>query len=156
MGAIRSIETRQMSGVAMMSEFLTLDAKLSEKAQNLELAEEQLFRLFSLWQGEAWTGEIKYPMAFHIRDKNLDIDILKKAADTNPSDPKVKRAIDMKILDLLDLDEDELAEMNSTPDQSEIQDQLMTGVSNEEIQQNIPGTTEQDIVAAAAAAALEN
>ena len=46
--------------------------------------------------------------------------------------------------------------MNSTPDQSEIQDQLMTGVSNEEIQQNIPGTTEQDIVAAAAAAALEN
>ena len=112
MGAIRSIETRQMSGVAMMSEFLTLDAKLSEKAQNLELAEEQLFRLFSLWQGEAWTGEIKYPMAFHIRDKNLDIDILKKAAETNPTDPRVKKAIDIKILDLLDLDEDELAAIN--------------------------------------------
>jgi hypothetical protein len=32
----------------------------------------------------------------------------------------------------------------------------MTGESNQEIQQNIPGTTQQDIVAAATAAALEN
>jgi predicted regulator of Ras-like GTPase activity (Roadblock/LC7/MglB family) len=95
-------------------------------------------------------------MAFHIRDKNLDIDLLKKAADTNPADPRVKQAIEMKILDLLDLDEEQLAAMNATPAQSEIQEQLMTGDSNQEIQQNIPGTTEQDIVAAAAAAALEN
>jgi hypothetical protein len=108
LGAIRAIETRQMSGVAMQSEFLLLDAKLSEKARNLELAEEQIFRLFALWQGQPFDGEIKYPEAFHIRDKNLDIDILKKAADTNPQDPRVRAAIDMKILDLLDLDEDEL------------------------------------------------
>ncbi len=54
LGAIRAIETRQMSGVAMQSEFLLLDAKLAEKAKNLELAEEQIFRLFALWQGQAW------------------------------------------------------------------------------------------------------
>jgi len=112
LGAIRAIETRQMSGVAMQSEFLLLDAKLSEKARNLELAEEQIWRLFALWQGQPWDGSIKYPRAFHIRDKNLDIDILKKAADTNPTDPRVKQAIDIKILDLLELDEDELAAIN--------------------------------------------
>ena len=156
MGAIRSIETRQMSGVAMQSEFVLLDSKLNEKAKNLELAEEQIWRYFAEWQGMVFDGEIEYPKAFHFRDKSLDIDILKKAADCNPTDPRVRAAIDMKILDLLEIDEDEMAEMNATPDQSDIQDQLMTGNSNEEIIQDNPGTTVTDIEAAAAAAARDN
>jgi hypothetical protein len=117
MGSIRAIETRQMSGVAMQSEFLMLDAKLCEKAKNLELAEEQIFRLFSLWQGEAWDGEIKYPMAFHIRDKNLDMDIINKAAsaqrDSAAATPNVKSIIDQKTIEILAKDEDELEEMQN-------------------------------------------
>ena len=117
MGSIRAIETRQMSGVAMQSEFLMLDAKLCEKAKNLELAEEQIFRLFSLWQGEAWDGEIKYPMAFHIRDKNLDMDIINKAAsaqrDSAAATPNVKAIIDQKTIEILAKDEDELEEMQN-------------------------------------------
>jgi hypothetical protein len=121
-----------------------------------ELAEEQIFDLFALWQDMVFDGEIKYPTVFQVRDKNHEIDLLKKASDTNPADPRVKAAIDMKILEMLDLDEEEMSMINATPNQTQIQEQLMTGVSNEEIQQNIPGTTEQDIVAAASAAALEN
>jgi len=117
MGSIRAIETRQMSGVAMQSEFLMLDAKLCEKAKNLELAEEQIFRLFGLWQGEAWNGEIKYPMAFHIRDKNLDMDIINKAAsaqrDSAQATPNVKNIIDQKTIEILAKDEDELQEMEN-------------------------------------------
>jgi len=105
LGAVRAIETRQMSGVAMQSEFVLLDSKLNEKAKNLELAEEQIWRLFAEWQGMVFDGEIEYPKAFHFRDKSLDIDILKKAAETNPADPRVKAAIDMKILDLLEVEE---------------------------------------------------
>jgi len=115
MGAIRAIETRQMSGVAMMSEFLLLDAKLCEKAKQLELFEEQFFRFWAKWQGQAFDGQIKYPMAFHIRDKNLDMDILAKAAviqrDLTTATPDVKSVIDQKILELLANDEDELNEM---------------------------------------------
>jgi hypothetical protein len=112
LGAVRAIETRQMSGVAMQSEFVLLDSKLNEKAKNLELAEEQIWRYFAEWQGMEFDGEIEYPKAFHFRDKSLDIDILKKAADCNPTDTRVRAAIDIKILDLLDLDEDELAAIN--------------------------------------------
>ena len=112
MGAIRAIETRQMSGVAMQSEFLLLDAKLCEKAKQLELFEEQFFRIWAKWQGQTFDGEIKYPMAFHIRDKNLDMDILSKAAiiqrDLSTATPNVKEVIDNKILELLAKDEDEL------------------------------------------------
>ncbi len=129
MGAIRAIETRQMSGVAMMSEFLLLDAKLSEKAKQLELFEEQFFRFFFKWQGTPFDGQIKYPVAFHIRDKNLDMDILQKAATiTNTlanASPDVKSVIDLKIKELLAKDEDELDEMikntgetNANPPQS--------------------------------------
>jgi hypothetical protein len=106
-----------MSGIAMQSEFLMLDAKLCEKAKNLELSEEQIFRLFSLWQGQAWDGEIKYPMAFHIRDKNLDMDIINKAAsaqrDSATATPNVKSIIDQKTIELLARDEDEMEEMQN-------------------------------------------
>jgi len=117
LGSIRAIESRQMSGIAMQSEFLMLDAKLCEKAKNLELAEEQIFRLFGLWQGQAWDGEIKYPMAFHIRDKNLDMDIINKAAsaqrDSATATPNVKSIIDQKTIEILAKDEDELEQMQN-------------------------------------------
>ena len=115
LGAIRSIETRQMSGVAMQSEFLLLDAKLCEKAKQLQLGEEQIWRLFAQWIGETFDGEIKYPMAFHIRDRNLDMDLLHKAAvtqkDSATATPDVKMIIDNKIKELLAKDEDELGTM---------------------------------------------
>jgi len=71
----------------------------------LELAEEQIWRLFSQWQGESWTGEVNYPMAFHVRDKSMDMDLLEKASriqrDSTTAMPKVKDLIDRKMSELL-------------------------------------------------------
>ena len=50
-GAVRATESRSMSGVAMETEFQLLNARLAEKADNLELAEEQLWTLFAQYQG---------------------------------------------------------------------------------------------------------
>ena len=107
-GAVRATESRTMSGVAMNTEFQLLNAKLSEMADNLELAEEQMWYLFCMYQGIEWDGEIDYPGAFNIRNTADEINQLAVAAGTNPADPRVKKAIDVKILDWLDLDEDEL------------------------------------------------
>ena len=56
-------------------------------------------------------------MAFHIRDKNLDMDILAKAAvvqrDLTTASTDVKTVIDNKILELLAKDEDELDVMKA-------------------------------------------
>jgi len=54
-------------------------------------------------------GEIDYPGSFNIRDTSKEIEQLQIAANTNPTDPRVRAAIDVKVLDWLDLDEDELA-----------------------------------------------
>jgi hypothetical protein len=153
LGSMRAIEQRSMSGVALQTEMLQLDVKLNEKARNLELAEEQIWRLFANWMNMVFDGEIKYPSQFQVRDRNFEMDLIKKAADSNPTDPRVKAAIDVKILDILEVDESDIA----TPaEQAEIQEQLMTGESNEEIIEDNPGTTVTDIEAAAAAAARDN
>jgi hypothetical protein len=108
-GAVRATESRTLSGVAMETEFSLLNARLSEKADNLELAEEQIWKLWCEYMGYTWNGCIDYPGSFNIRDTSMEINQLKTAADTNPVDARVKAAIDIKILDWLDLDEDELA-----------------------------------------------
>ena len=132
MSGVRSVETRQMSGLAMQTEFLLLDAKLCEKAKNLQLAEEQIWRLWALWQNEVFDGTIKYPMAFHIRDKNIDVNILKTVSETAKNialaDVGTQTIVNNKIKEILAKDEDELEEFNK------IKVQPMDPISNEETQ----------------------
>ena len=157
LGAIRAVETRQMSGLAMQSEYMFLDAKLSEKAKNLELSEENIFRLFGLWQGQAWDGEIKYPTAFHIKDKNIDMDIIQKAAvaqrDSATATPKVKTMLDNKIVELLAEDDEEIQEMQhpvTTPANrsQHIQEMIMQSYTDQQILQMHSEISQADITAA--------
>ena len=157
LGAIRAVETRQMSGLAMQSEYMLLDAKLSEKAKNLELSEENIFRLFGLWQGQAWDGEIKYPTAFHIKDKNIDMEIIQKAAvaqrDSATATPKVKTMLDNKIVELLADDDEEIQEMQhpvTTPANrsQHIKEMIMEGLTDQQMLQLHPEINQADITTA--------
>lgn len=114
LGGVRATGTRQMSGVALETEFQLLNARLSEKAGNLALAEEQIWRIFAAYQGRTWDGEIEYPDSFNIRDNIHEMTQLKdaKAAAT---DPAVYKIIDAKILDLLDAEEEELTYQDPNP-----------------------------------------
>lgn len=97
-GSIRTTEARRMSGVAQQQEFELLSARLSEKADNLELAEEQIWQLWFEYQGEQWMGTVEYPGSFNIRDTDSEIQQLKVAKDT-ATDAIVIRKIDEKILE---------------------------------------------------------
>ena len=229
-GAVRATEARTMSGVAMETEFQLLNARLSEMADNLELAEEQMWQIWANYQGTIWDGEIEYPGSFNIRDTGKEIEQLRTARDT-ATDPVVLRKIDEQILDWMG-EEDEMLpfidpnpqpgrlypdglEINanlpaayqpaSNPDvpagqncgnceyykpgelyctkfdapvravywcakwepydetsvmteqvMAEVQDLLMSGVSNVEIIARYPGLTVEDIAQAAASAARTN
>lgn len=164
MSGIRTAQTRQQSGIAMMTEYSMLDAKLTEKAKSLELAEEQLFRLFAKWQGVEFDGEIEYPMAFHIRDRNLDMDVLEKAARTTRdmanASPDIKSVIDDKIKEILAKDPFELEQMNQNkakmthPVTTEmtrtkhIQEMIMQGYTDQQMLDLHPEITQADITAA--------
>ena len=104
-GAIRATESRNLSGVAMRTEFELLNAKLSEMADNLELAEEQMWQLYCLYQGTTWSGEIEYPSSFNIQDDSAEFAKLKTAKET-ATDPRVLALIDHEIIELLGEDAD--------------------------------------------------
>ena len=119
-GAVRAVESRTLSGVAMETEFQLLDARLSEKADNLELAEEQLWRLYAEYQGYVWDGEIDYPGSFNIRDTQAEIDALVKVKQA-ATDPRVISLIDHELVEYLGEDADViLPEMVSLANGTEV------------------------------------
>ena len=118
MGAVRGTDAITMSGVAMQTEFQMLNAKLSEKADLLELAEEQLWGLFCDWQDITNDIEIFYPDAFDLRDYDKELLFLQQMKATGVKSATLSMEIDKKISDLI-LDDEELAkahaEIEATP-----------------------------------------
>ncbi len=99
-GSIRATESRRMSGVAQEQEFQLLNAKLSEKADNLELVEEQIWQWYCYYQGLTWDGKVEYPDSFAIRDTYNEIEALVKAKQA-ATDPRVLALIDHELIELL-------------------------------------------------------
>jgi hypothetical protein len=104
-GAVRATESRTMSGVAMETEFQLLNAKLSEKADQMELAEDSIWKIFADYYDLDWDGTIDYPGSFNIRDTGAEIQQLRTAKDT-ASDPAVIREIDRRLLNWMGVEED--------------------------------------------------
>jgi hypothetical protein len=100
-GGVRATNAKTMSGIAMETEFQLLNAKLSEKADQMELAEEQLWRLFGLYQRMEWQGEIEYPNSFNIRDDSREFSQL-AAAKSAATAPETLRIIDFRVRELLE------------------------------------------------------
>lgn len=168
-GSVRAIETREMSGYAMETEFQLLNARLSSKADNLELAEEQIWRLFSDYMGWDWQGEIKYADEFSIRNTGNELDQLVKALE-KVQDAANKAALEYAIMELLEVEssseeayEGDQTQQHSSLDglpaaerEQHLQEMLMEGYSNDEILQMHPEVTVEEIVLAAANAARNN
>ena len=112
MGAVRGTEAMTQSGVAMQTEFQMLNAKLAEKADILELVEEQIFDLFCQWQQVTNDVEVFYPDAFDLRDYDKELVFLQQMRATGVQSETLNKEIDKKIADLV-LDDDMLAKSHN-------------------------------------------
>lgn len=108
MGAVRGTEAMTLSGVAMQTEFQLLNSKLAEKADVLQLAEEQIWRLFCMYQGVSPDVEVYYSDSFDIRDYPQELMFLQQAKASGVRSVTLQKAIDKQIADLV-LDDEELA-----------------------------------------------
>ena len=123
---IRVTASRTLSGVALEIEFQQLNASLAVFADNLEAAEEAIWELYCNYQQLPNCIEVIYPNSFNIKDGEKEIDQLVTAKNA-ATDARVLRAIDMEILDWLELDEDEitammnanLVDLEAVPEQSD-------------------------------------
>lgn len=114
LGGVRATQSSSMSGVALETEFQLLNAKLATMADNIELAEEQMWRLFCLYQGQPFDVEVEYSDSFNFRDTAREIQELNTAASTS-QDPRVQAAIATKVIEWLDI-EDEYEEETESED----------------------------------------
>jgi len=104
-GAVRATVSRTMSGVAMETEFQLLNARLSEKGDSLELAEEQIWKLWAEYMGYRWDGDIEYPDSFNLRDARNDLELYMKASEANVGSVTFKRELQRQIADAVIDDE---------------------------------------------------
>ena len=163
-GAIRTTETRTNSGIAIQTEFELLNARLAEKADNLELCEEQIWELVAQYMGMTWQGQIHYPDSFNIRDDSNELGKL-QTAKSIATDPRILQNIDMKLAELLDFEVEDVLEAElgleeeeglypehaaTTPENrtAHIQQMIMDGYTDEEILTIHPEITAEDILAA--------
>jgi len=113
-GAVRATQSRSLSGVAMETEFQLLNARLSEKGDLLEIAEEGVWILFCEYMGYTWDGYVKYPNSFNLRDKQGEINQLQTAKNT-ATDSVVIRKIDEHILEWMGEEKEALAYQDINP-----------------------------------------
>jgi hypothetical protein len=97
MGAVRATEARIQSGIALQTEFQLLNARLSEKADYLQNAEEQIWKLFAEWQGRDFDGEIIYPDSFNLRDYASDLQFLQMAKASGVQSDSFLKEVDKQI-----------------------------------------------------------
>jgi len=116
MGAVRGTEAITMSGVAMQTEFQMLNAKLSEKADLLELAEEQMWTFFCNWQDVNPDVEVFYPDSFDLRDYDKELMFLQQMKASGVRSVTLSQEVDKQIADLV-LDDEKLAQSHLEIDQ---------------------------------------
>jgi hypothetical protein len=99
---VRSYRSQVSSAVAMETEFQILNTLLAGKSAQLQLCENQLFRVFCAWEGvgvESAGYEVIYPMRFELRDRKSDLDFLVSARATaeKTNSATLIRAIDKEL-----------------------------------------------------------
>jgi len=117
-GAIRATGERIQSGIALRTEFQLLNAKLAEKAKLMELAEEQIWRLYAMWQEEQFDGKITYPTSFDIRDWATDLELLQQAKASNIKSSTFNKELDKQIARTVIDDDETLVVIDSEIEQN--------------------------------------
>ena len=107
MSGVRQTKTQVQSGIALQTEFENLNSALSEKADLLENAEEQIWSIWSAWQNKTFDGEIKYPESFNLRDYASDLAYLQQAKASGVRSSTFQKEIDKQIVDAV-IDDDEV------------------------------------------------
>lgn len=125
-GAIRATESKTMSGIAMQTEFMMLASRLSEKADALESAEENIWRLIHKYLGVPYNAKIDYPHQYNIRDTSTDLDFLIKARSSGVNNPQFQTEINKKIVELVVDDPILLNEIQQNIETPEFETHTMT------------------------------
>ena len=135
MGSVRATEKTINSGIALQTEFQLLNARLSEKADLLENAEEQIWSLFAKWQNKVFDGQIDYPDTFDLRDYASDLQFLQVAKASGVKSDTYTKEIDKQIAKAVIDDDEKIDAINQEID--------ATSTTIGQFQTNLPTAEEE-------------
>ena len=118
MGSVRATSGQIASGIALQTEFQLLNARLSEKADYLENAEEHIWGLFARWLEKEFDGSVNYPDTFDVRDWANDMQYLQMAKASGVKSETFNKEIDKQIADTVIDDNDKIKTINEEIDNS--------------------------------------
>ena len=112
---VRTYRSQVASGVAIETEFQILNTLLAEKAAQLAVTENQLFKIFCRWEGvdyDAANVVVTYPQRFELRDRRADLDFLVRAKEVTAKigSPTLQREIDRQLARVV-LERDDVLEV---------------------------------------------
>ena len=116
MGSVRATGQQIASGIALQTEFQLLNARLSEKADYLENAEDQIWGLFAKWQDKQWDGSVDYPDTFDIRDWANDLQYLQMAKASGIKSETFNKELDKQIAEAVIDDNETIKTINDEID----------------------------------------
>ena len=116
MGSVRATGQQIASGIALQTEFQLLNARLSEKADYLENAEEHIWGLFAKWQDRDWDGSVDYPDTFDIRDWANDLQYLQMAKSSGIKSETFNKELDKQIAEAVIDDNETIKRINDEID----------------------------------------
>lgn len=93
LSSMRSTSSTTASGVSLKIERELLNVKLAQMADNLEIAEEHIWKLFASFYDTDFDGTIDYPDDFDMRDSYTELDFLLKASVAPVSSAQYKSEI---------------------------------------------------------------
>lgn len=149
-GAVRATESKMLSGVSREVEFALLNARLAEKADNLEIAEEKLWTLFAMYQGLQWDGTIDYPDDFNVKDKQNQLAMMLESRK-HITDPQLVAMLEKEIIktqfgevamEEYEMEHPTLTEQNKQP---HIEAMIMEGYTDQQILDLHPELTAEDL-----------
>ena len=142
MGSVRATGTQIASGIALQTEFQLLNARLSEKADYLENAEDQIWGVWAKWQDKDWDGKVDYPDTFDIRDWANDLQFLQMAKSSGIKSETFNKELDKQIAEAVIDDNETIKTINDEIDSTrtvrgqfqttEIEGQTPSGEEEEE------------------------
>jgi len=171
-GGVRQSESKKISGVALQQEFELLNARLAEKAKNLELGEYQIWELYTTWMNLPKNFYfIEYADSYNTRDKETDFALLSQAKDFASQSPTLYKEVFLQMASIFVEDSETLEKIakeitvpqatqvdttenhpTTTPENREehIQSMIMEGYTDADILRIHPEITRADILSAKA------
>lgn len=124
------------SGVAHAFEFNETNRTVAEKADEMEIAENNIHKFYHAWLGKKWTGLVDYPDSFSVESMDTEIQLAASAKQTVMS-PTFHKEMDKKVVKkvLHNVPEDILnkimKEIEGMPTQAEqMEQQQQAGMDN--------------------------